>query len=111
VVGSPGCHAVAIPCILRGMARKKPEPTIRVYVPVPLSATEMPEGFVSLADAARFLGVARETLRRGINQGTISAEVEHDPEDSDRWRYVFRSEEVLRVKATLQPLTFNRLSR
>ena len=52
-------------------------------------STRLPRGFVSVADAAAFLGISDETVRRWIVNGRLDADqVEERARGREGWRWV-----------------------
>ncbi len=60
---------------------------------IPEDAEELPEGYVSLADAARWLGLTSEALRKAIRSGRLPAQRERSS-GKQGWRYVIRTEDL-----------------
>ncbi len=60
---------------------------------IPEDAGELPEGFVSLADAAKWLGVSPEAVRKAIRSGRLPAQRERSS-GKQGWRYVIRTTDL-----------------
>ncbi len=64
--------------------------------PLPVSVTIeflYPTGFVSLADAAKWLGVSPEAVRKAIRSGRLPAQRERSS-GKQGWRYVIRTTDL-----------------
>lgn len=86
---------------MSAMRKKKPsQNTIRVFqeVPLDLHLDRLPPGEVNVEDAARFLQVSDETIRRHIVEGRIKARREHDVHGRSGWRWVVPTSEVNRLR-------------
>jgi hypothetical protein len=62
---------------------------------IPEDADRLPAGYVSLADAAKWLGVTTEALRKAIRSGRLAAERERSS-GKQGWRYVVRTADLNR---------------
>lgn len=71
---------------------------IRVIQSVPVSSLALPAGTVSIEDAAAYLGVARETVRRCVNQGLLAAERHENTPGRQGWRWQISTDELMRFK-------------
>lgn len=80
--------------------RKKETRSIRVFreVPLGLDLERLPDGFVNVEDAARFLGVSDETIRRHIEEGRIKAVRQEGVHGRTGWRYIIPTSELNRLK-------------
>jgi len=79
------------------LGRIQEEETILVVREVPVTAETLPPGGVSVTDAARYLGVSDETVRRYIDAGRIRAERQASA-GREGWRHVIPTEELNRVR-------------
>lgn len=79
--------------------------SIRVFNEVSIDLDRLPPGFVSVEDAARWLGVSDETLRRHIAEGRIKAERQNATHGRAGWRYIITTAEVNRVRKLARQVT------
>ena len=89
---------------------KKAVPTILVVQRISVNARDLPPGVVSVGDAAKFLGVTPETVRRNLATGHIVGKKEEGTAGHERWRWVIDSAELLRVRALRKPLSHYRIA-
>lgn len=66
---------------------------------VPGDSFDLPEGLVTVDDAARYLGVARETIRRHISQGRLEAHRQENTPGRHGWCWMIDTAELMRVRA------------
>ena len=76
---------------------------------VPVSSEHLPPGEVSVEDAAAYLKVSDETVRRYISLGRIEARVEQGSVGSMGWRYVIPTEELARLRRLSRRVVVHRL--
>lgn len=74
------------------------EVTIEVVHDVPVGGKLPPTGYMSVRDAATYLSVTSETIRRWISSGRISAsKVETGARGRLGWRWIVDTREVERL--------------
>lgn len=73
---------------------------IRVFNVVTLETEELPAGYVSSDDAARYLRVAPQTIRRMIERGDIVA-VPDNTSGRFGWRWLINTSELMAYKKSV----------
>lgn len=71
--------------------------TIDIIVTAPISGTRLPDGHVDVGNAARALGVTRQTIVRWIVDGVIAAERQDSP-GRQGFRYRIPTPEIARLR-------------
>lgn len=80
-------------------SEKETQMKVRIYKDVEVSHAPLPSGFLlTVVDAAAFLGVSDESLRRYGKSGRIECVREDGTHGRHGWRYAVTSDEVNRVK-------------
>lgn len=72
---------------------------VRIYKDIEVGRAPLPGGFrVRLQDAADYLGVSDESLRRYIKAGRIASVEEDGTQGRTGWRHALTTDEVNRVQ-------------
>lgn len=87
--------------------KKDTHRSVRVFreVSLDLGLDRLPGGKMNVEDAARWLGVSDETIRRHIAEGRIKAEREQDVHGRTGWRWVIDTAEVNRLSRLARQVT------
>ena len=72
---------------------------VRVWQEVSIDARRLPAGFISVEDAAVWIGVSDETMRRYIREGMFTGVTEEDESwGREGWRYVIDTQALMAFK-------------
>jgi hypothetical protein len=77
---------------------------ITVFKLVEEDVPKLPQGFVNVEDAAIFLQVSDETVRRFIVEGELGGERQRHAHGPQGWRWVIPTRDVNRLKRVREAL-------
>jgi hypothetical protein len=72
---------------------------VSVFVLVSEDADKLPPGYINVEDAANFLRVSDESVRRFISTGTLYAEKQYQAHGPVGWRWIIPTAGINRLKS------------